>query len=160
MKDKDIDQIDRKLIQILAENGRKPTRELADELEVSIPTVQARMKRLIANGILKVAGLLNTFKAKGTLTAIIAIRVDDVSKMARVFEQLGDLDQVVWAAAVTGQYDIFAEVIITEGIEGMFDFYVEEISKLEGVTHSESFMVTKTKRKWTLLPQDLKGWLE
>jgi Lrp/AsnC family transcriptional regulator for asnA, asnC and gidA len=117
------------------------------------------MKRLIAQGMLKVAGLVNTFKVKGTLTAIIAIRVDDVSKMARIFDQLGEFEQVTWAAAVTGQYDMFAEVIITEGISGMFDFYVDEISKLEGVTHSESFMVTKTRRKWTLLPPALNGWL-
>ncbi len=159
MKDKDIDLIDKRLIKLLAEDGRKPARELARELDVSVPTVQSRMKRLMAQGMLKVAGLVNTFKTKGTLTAIIAIRVDDVSKMARVFDQLGDFEQVIWAAAVTGQYDIFAEVIITEGIGGMFDFYVDEISKLEGVTHSESFMVTKTCRKWTLFPPDLKGWL-
>jgi len=159
MRNNDIDLIDKRLIQLLAENGRKPAREIATALDVSVPTVQSRMKRLLAKGVLRVAGLVNTFKTKGTLTAIIAIRVDDVSRMAKVFDQLGEFDQVVWAAAVTGQYDIFAEVIITEGIEGIFDFYVDEISKLEGVTHSESFMVTKIRHKWTLLPPDLKGWL-
>lgn len=160
MKDNEVDLIDKRLIQLLAENGRKPAKEIAKDLEVSVPTVQSRMKRLIARGVLRVAGLVNTFKTKGTLTAIIAIRVDDVSKMSDVFDQLGEFEQVVWAAAVTGQYDIFAEVIITDGIEGMFDFYVDEISKLEGVTHSESFMVTKTHRKWTILPPNLKGWLQ
>lgn len=159
MKNNDIDLIDKRLIQLLAENGRKPAKEIATALDISVPTVQSRMKRLLAKGVLKVAGLVNTFKTKGTLTAIIAIRVDDVSRMAKVFDQLGEFDQVVWAAAVTGQYDIFAEVIITEGIEGIFDFYVDEISKLEGVTHSESFMVTKIRHKWTLLPPGLKGWL-
>jgi len=160
MKNREIDHTDRRLIQLLAGDGRKPVRELAEELDVSIPTVQSRMKRLINSGVLKVAGLVNTFKAKGTLTAIIAIRVDDVSRMAKVFDQLGEFERVVWASAVTGQYDIFAEVIITEGIESMFDFYVDEISKLEGVTHSESFMVTKTKRNWVLLPPELKGWIK
>jgi Lrp/AsnC family transcriptional regulator for asnA, asnC and gidA len=159
MKDNDVDLIDKRLIQLLAEDGRKPAKEIATVLEVSVPTVQSRMKRLITRGVLKVAGLVNTVKTKGTLTAIIAIRVDDVSKMAKVFDQLGEFEQVVWVAAVTGQYDMFAEVIITDGIEGMFDFYVDEISKLEGVAHSESFMVTKTRRKWTLLPPDLKTWL-
>lgn len=159
MKDSDIDIIDKKLIQLLGENGRKPAKEMAKALDVSIPTVQSRMKRLINSGVLKVAGLVNTFKTKGTLTAIIAIRVDDVSKMAKIFDQLGEFEQVVWVTAVTGQYDMFAEVIIADGIEGIFDFYVDEISKLDGVTHSESFMVTKTRRKWTLLPPDLKGWL-
>ena len=159
MKDTDIDLIDKRMIQLLAENGRKPAREIATALDISVPTVQSRMKRLLTKGVLKVAGLVNTFKTKGTLTAIIAIRVDDVSRMAKVFDQLGKFDQVVWAAAVTGQYDMFAEIIITEGIEGIFNFYVDEISKLAGVAHSESFMVTRIRRKWTLLPPNLKGWL-
>jgi Lrp/AsnC family transcriptional regulator for asnA, asnC and gidA len=159
MKDTDIDLIDKRMIQLLAENGRKPAREIATALDISVPTVQSRMKRLLTKGVLKVAGLVNTFKTKGTLTAIIAIRVDDVSRMAKVFDQLGKFDQVVWAAAVTGQYDMFAEIIITEGIEGIFNFYVDEISKLDGVAHSESFMVTRIRRKWTLLPPNLKGWL-
>ena len=159
MKDTDIDLIDKRMIQLLAENGRKPAREIATALDISVPTVQSRMKRLLTKGVLKVAGLVNTFKTKGTLTAIIAIRVDDVSRMAKVFDQLGKFDQVVWAAAVTGQYDMFAEIIITEGIEGIFNFYVDEISKLDGGAHSESFMVTRIRRKWTLLPPNLKGWL-
>lgn len=154
------DAVDRQLIQLLARDGRRPVKELAGELNLSVPTVQSRMKRLIKDGVLNIAGLVDTFKTEGVLTAIIGIRVDEVGKMGDVLDQLGRFRQVSWAVAVTGQYDIFAEVIITEGIEGIFDFYVEEISKLEGVSHSESFMVTKTRRKWTLLPPDIQGWLQ
>jgi Lrp/AsnC family transcriptional regulator for asnA, asnC and gidA len=155
-----IDEIDRRLIKLLAEDGRRAVKELSIELNLSVPTVQSRMKRLIEQGVLKIAGLVNASKAGGTLIAIIGIRVEDVSKMARVLDQLAEFKQVSWATAVTGQYDIFAEVIITEGIESIFDFYVEEMSKLDGVTHSESYMITKTKRKWTLLPPDIEGWLQ
>ena len=161
MKDeKKIDSIDRKLIKLLSEDGRRPIKELAGELNLSVPTIQSRIKRLTKDGVLKIAGLVDTRKTQDILTAIIGIRVDDIGKMADVFEQLSKFKQVVWAITVTGQYDIFAEVIITQGIEGIYDFYVEEISKLEGVSHSESFMVTKTKRKWTLLPPDVEDWVK
>ena len=158
-KDTDIDSIDKQLIKLLSEDGRMPAKELAQKLDVSAPTVNSRMKGLIRRGILKVAGLVNTFKVKNVLVAIIAIRVDDVSKMGRIIDQLMAFKQVHWAVAVTGRYDIFAEVIVTEGIEWMFKFYADEMSKLDGVSHSESFMVTNTRRKWTLLPPEIQNWV-
>jgi Lrp/AsnC family transcriptional regulator for asnA, asnC and gidA len=41
----------------------------------------------------------------------------------------------------------------------MFNFYADEMSKLDGVSHSESFMVTNNRRKWALLPPNLQGWV-
>ena len=154
-----IDSIDKQLIKLLSEDGRMPAKELARKLDVSAPTVNSRMKGLIRRGILKVAGLVDTFKVKDVLVAIIAIRVDDVAKMAAIIDQLMEFKQVHWAVAVTGRYDIFAEVVVTEGIEWMFNFYAEEMSKLDGVSHSESFMVTNTRRKWTLLPPEIQNWV-
>lgn len=155
-----LDAADRHLIKLLAEDGRRPVRELAQELNLSIPTVQSRLKRLISQEYIRIAGLVNTAKAQGTISAIISIRMEDSSKMANVLEELGKFKQVSWVTAVTGQYDFFAEVILTKGIESIFDFYVEEMSRLDGVATAESFMVTKTKRKWTILPPEIEGWLD
>lgn len=159
MANGNIDLIDKQLIKLLAEDGRMPAKEIAKQLKVSAPTVQSRLSALIKRGILKVAGLVDTFKVKDTLVAIIAIRVVDNGKMGSVIEQLMEFDNIHWAVAVTGRYDIFAEVVFTEGIEWMFRFYEDEISKVEGISHAESFMVTHTRRKWTLLPPHIKGWV-
>jgi Lrp/AsnC family transcriptional regulator for asnA, asnC and gidA len=155
-----IDSRDKRLIQLLSDNGRMRAKELAKKLDVSAPTVQSRMKWLINQGILKVAGLVDTFKTNGIIVAIIAIRVDDVAKMANAFEELSKLKQVSWIVAVTGQFDFFTEIIITEGIESVFDFHVNEISKIDGVSHAESFMVTKAHNKWTTLTPDIDSWVE
>ncbi len=159
MGSKKIDTLDRQLIKLLSVDGRMPAKEIAENLDVSAPTVQSRVRSLIERGILKVAGMVNPFKVKDMLVAIIAIRVDDNGKMGRVIDQLIEFENVAWAIAVTGRYDIFAEVAVTEGIEWMFKFYEEEMSKLDGVSHAESFMVTHTRRKWTLLPPNIKGWI-
>ncbi len=159
MENKKIDIIDRQLIKLLSEDGRTPAKELAKKLDVSAPTIRSRLSSLIARGILKVAGLFDPFKVEGLLVAIIAIRVDDNAKMGKVIDQLMEFENVHWAIAVTGRYDIFVEVIVTEGIQWMFKFYEEEMSKLNGVRHAESFMVTHTRRKWTQLPPKIKGWM-
>ncbi|MCG8639764.1 MAG: Lrp/AsnC family transcriptional regulator [Desulfobacterales bacterium] len=159
MTNKKIDRIDRELIKLLSEDGRMPAKELAKKLDVSAPTVQSRLSALIKRGILKVAGLVDTFKTRDTLVAIIAIRVDDNGRMGHVIDQLMEFENIHWAVTVTGRYDIFAEVIVTEGIEWMFEFYEEQMSRIEGISHAESFMVTNTRRKWTLLPPQIKGWL-
>jgi Lrp/AsnC family transcriptional regulator, regulator for asnA, asnC and gidA len=160
MKNRPMDAIDKQLIALLARDGRLTVKELARQLVVSVPTIHSRMKALIRRGILKVAGLVDTFQTKDILTAIIAIQVDDVSKMPSILDELMNFKQVHWAVAVTGRYDIFAEVIITEGIEWLFTFYSEQMSKLEGISHSESFLITNTRRKWTLLPPDIEGWVQ
>ena len=155
-----IDKLDKQLIKLLSQDGRTPAKELAKKLNVSPPTIQSRLKGLIQNGILKVMGLIDTFKCQNALVAIIAIRTDEIEKMSEILDQLIEFKQVSWAIAVTGRFDIFAEVIVTEGIQGMWKFYAEEMSKLNGVSHAESFMVTQTRRKWTVLPSDIEGWLD
>ncbi len=159
MDNKKIDDIERQLIKLLSVDGRMPAKEIAENLKVSAPTVQSRVRSLIERGIFKVAGMVNPFRVKDMLVAIIAIRVDEGRKMGQVIDQLMEFENVAWAIAVTGRYDIFAEVVVTEGIEWMFKFYEDEMSQLEGVSHAESFMVTHTRRKWTLLPPKIKGWI-
>ncbi|MFH1155138.1 MAG: Lrp/AsnC family transcriptional regulator [Pseudomonadota bacterium] len=159
MDPKEIDIIDKQMIKLLSEDGRMPAKDIATRLNVSAPTIHSRLNSLIKRGILKVAGLVDTFKVRNMLVAIIAIRVDDNGKMGQVIDQLMEFDNVHWAVAVTGRYDIFAEVIVTEGIEWMFKFYEEQMSKIDGISHAESFMVTNTRRKWTHLPPQIKGWI-
>ncbi len=156
---KEIDNIDRQMIKLLSEDGRMPAKDIATKLNVSAPTIHSRLNSLIRRGILKVAGLVDTFTVKNTMVAIIAINVHENGKMGQVIDQLMEFDNVHWAVAVTGRYDIFVEVIVTEGIEWMFKFFEEQMSKIEGISHSESFMVTNVRRKWTLLPPNIKGWI-
>ena len=120
MENKKLDDLDRQLINLLSGDGRMPAKELALNLEVSAPTVQSRIRSLIERGILRVAAMVDTFKVKDMLVAVIAIRVDDNGKMGEVIDQLMEFENVSWAVAVTGRYDIFAEVVVTEGIEWIY----------------------------------------
>jgi Lrp/AsnC family transcriptional regulator for asnA, asnC and gidA len=68
-------------------------------------------------------------------------------------ERMAALDEVSWAAVVTGRYDIIAEVVSTEGMNGLYDFLNASLQKLGGIQSSEVFVVMKASHKWMLLPR-------
>ena len=57
-----LDSLDRKLLYLRTKEGRMPLDETTQNLDITAPTVRARMKDLIANGVLKIAGLVDVIK--------------------------------------------------------------------------------------------------
>jgi Lrp/AsnC family transcriptional regulator for asnA, asnC and gidA len=148
MKNDRLDATDISLMRYLSEDGRIPVKELADKLQVTPPTIYARIKNMLAAGVMKIVGQVDIFKVGNFQSAIVAININDDSRMEAIMEALTAFDEVQWAVAVTGRYDIFVEVILEESMEALFNFHTQRLSKLEGVSNSESFVIMKTKNKW------------
>jgi Lrp/AsnC family transcriptional regulator, regulator for asnA, asnC and gidA len=148
MKNDKLDSTDLTLIRYLSEDGLIPVKELAEKLQVTPPTVYSRIKSMLATGVLKITGQVDIFKLGSYQTAIVAINVNDDSKLSAIMDALDDFEEVQWSVAVTGRYDIFVEVILEESMEALFNFHSEKLSKLDGISNSESFVIMKTKNKW------------
>lgn len=148
MKNDRLDNKDIALMGYLCEDGRMPVKELAEKLELTPPTIYGRIRNLIASGILKLTGSVDMFKLGSYQAALIAINVNDDSKLASILDALQDFKEVQWAAAVTGRYDIFIEVLLEGSMETLFDFHSERLSRIDGISTSESFVIMKTKNKW------------
>ena len=56
---------------------------------------------------------------------VVAININDDSRMEAIMETLTSFDEVQWAVAVTGRYDIFVEVILEESMEALFNFHTQ-----------------------------------
>lgn len=160
MKEKEIDALDKALLAALSKDGRMPIQSVGQSLGVTNPTIRSRLTALIKSKILNVAGLVDTSKMDGIITAFIGITLDKYNLQEKL-EQISNLPGVNWAAVVTGRYDVIAEIISTDGMAGLYDFLNEKLDKLGGIKSSESFVVMKAQRKWALLPEDIsKKWLE
>jgi Lrp/AsnC family transcriptional regulator for asnA, asnC and gidA len=88
----------------------------------------------------------------------MGINIQSYGKLDEALEKLTKLDQVRWAAIVTGRYDIFAEVVVSGGVEELHLLMTKFIPQLGRVTQSETFIITKSRSKWISLPQNLKDW--
>ena len=155
---KEFDLTDRRLISLLSEDGRISSRVLAERLNITQPTVNARIRNLIQTGVLKISGLINPFKANNFIMVIVAIQVEDDKRLDEKLEQLSHLEEVHCAYVVTGRYDIFVEVVLTEGMDELYRFMSSTLPELGGIRHSESFVVMRARKKWTLMPKKASGW--
>ncbi len=155
-----LDPLDRQLVGLLGEDGRLPLAEAASRAGVSRPTVAARLKALAADGILRVAGLVDAAQLRGLTTALVGLTVDK-HRLDEKVEQIAALPSVTWAAVVTGRYDIMAEVITMDGMNGLYDFLNISLREVGGINSSEVFVVMKARNKWMLLPTTMRRtWVE
>ena len=147
-----------KLVRLLAEDGRMSVRDIAIHLGVTTPTVRSRIKNLISSGMLKIAGMINPDNHKELITAIIGINIQSYGKLDEALEKLANIDQVRWAVVVTGRYDIFAEVVVSSGMEELHLLMTKVIPQMGRVTQTETFVITKSRGKWISMPQGLKDF--
>ncbi|MCD4718979.1 MAG: Lrp/AsnC family transcriptional regulator [Desulfobacula sp.] len=152
---KKLDVLDKKLIHYLSEDGRMPVKELVNKLEITSPTLQVRMKNLLQSGVLKIVGLVDVFKIEKLFMALVAIRVIDDSKIDETLNDLSKMQEVHSVCAVTGRYDLFAEIIFSKDMEALYTFMSSKLPKQGNIASSESFVVMKSKKKWMLIPQDI-----
>lgn len=154
-----IDELDKGLIAALSDDGRKSVLKLSEGLNVTSPTVQSRLKRLIGFAKVRICCLVDISQIKGATIAIIGITLDKYH-LDKKLEEIAAMNQVNWCAVVTGHYDVIAEITTLDGMQGLYRFLSEDLNKIGGIKSSETFVVIKAKRKWTLLPKGIKeNWM-
>jgi Lrp/AsnC family transcriptional regulator for asnA, asnC and gidA len=150
-----VDALDKQLIAVFGDDGRTALADAAERAGVSTPTARSRLRNLIDHGVLRVAGLVDPFRAKGLTVALVGLTLDKY-KLEEKLEQIAGLDEVSWAAVVTGRYDIVAEIVTTDGMAGFYDFLNVSLQKVGGIRSSEMFVVMKASNKWVLLPRGIR----
>ena len=158
MKRKNLDSLDKDLIRILSEEGSIPMSNLATRLGVTAPTIRSRSKILIESGMLKIAGLIDVDKRHELTVALVGLNIQSYGQLDDVIEKLASLDQVRWAAVVTGRFDVFAEVVVSGGMAELHHLLNHIIPKMSRVVQSETFVFMKSRCKWICLPKGLKDW--
>jgi Lrp/AsnC family transcriptional regulator, regulator for asnA, asnC and gidA len=140
------DQTDWKIISILKE-GYVPNNTIARKLGVSEGTVRARLKRLKEAGILQIRALINPDVLENQQLVIVAIRVAESKLLERKAEELSKLSNVLSVSIASGRYDLIAEVLLDSN-RGLVKFLTEELSTIEGILASESFIMLKSYQKY------------
>jgi Lrp/AsnC family transcriptional regulator, regulator for asnA, asnC and gidA len=154
-----LDPVDRELVGLLGEDGRLTVADAAQRAGLSRPTVASRLKQLVADGVLKLAGLVDAFEVPGLTIALVGLTFDKYVLDEKV-EQIATLPEVNWAAVVTGRYDVIAEVVTEDGMVGLYRFITESLHQVGEVRSSEMFVVMKARNKWMTLPRGMREqWL-
>lgn len=134
-----MDDLDRRLIAELRTDGRAPLSKLALALGVSRGTVQNRLDRLSASGV--ILGFTVRVKSAADSQRIRAIALIEVSgkNTRRVAKALRGLPQIGELYSTNGAFDLVAEIEVRDLAE--FDSVLSSMRAIDGVARSETSLL-------------------
>ncbi len=137
---KSIDDTDRRLINILVQNGRMSNIEIAEKLGTSEATVRRRIDNLLQNGVIRgFAALLDYKKLGNTLKANIHLKVN-ISALGEVASFLSKSAHSCGVYRVIGKYNLYTEIIF-ENIQA-FQAYIDNLSSMDKIENFDFHIVT------------------
>jgi Lrp/AsnC family leucine-responsive transcriptional regulator len=106
-----MDELDRKIIEILAIDGRTPYREIAERTGVATTTVHQRVRRLTEQGVVAGTRIVINWEAVGLpVTALVSVEAPGDQSLTDVAESIASLAYVQSCYAVTGEFDLLMTV--------------------------------------------------
>lgn len=139
----DLDQIDRRILDMLESDARIAVSTIARELGLARATVKERMDRLEKSGI--IAGYtirINEALARRRIAAHILIDIDP-KQIKTVTGRLEKIQQVRGLYAISGSHDLIA-VLRSETTEEL-DEVLDMIGATPGVQYTETSVILSVK---------------
>lgn len=134
---------DRALLALLSENARMPVTELARKLGLSRTTVQARIERLEAEGVIAGYGLrLSDAYRSGLVRAHVLITIAPKALPA-VTAALAAINEVTTLHSVSGTFDLIA-ILAAPSIADL-DGLIDRIGAIDGVERTLSSIILSTR---------------
>ena len=134
----EVSELDKRIIEHLQEDGRRPFTQIAAELGVSEASVRARTNRLIEKDILQVVGVTDPLKLGFQQMAMIGLKVE-AARLIEVAEEIAAFPETDYVVVTAGAYDILVECV-AEDNEALLVFLSERLRKIQGVRETETFV--------------------
>jgi Lrp/AsnC family transcriptional regulator, leucine-responsive regulatory protein len=151
-----LDRKDRLLLQLLQENSRISSAELARHLNLSAPGLQKRLKRLEERGFIAGYVTLVNREALG-LDLLCFTQVTLMHQhpewVGQFCERVRDLPEVLECHHLTGEFDYLLKVVVPNP-QQLEQFLAEKIRKLPGVDKVRTSIVLSEVKASTSLPLD------
>jgi len=136
-----LDEVDRKIISQLQQDGRTTFEELAKIVGFSSMGVKKRVDRLLERGILKVSSLLNV-KQLNLQAAVVLIEIESSEALDRLLQRFKDCPRVVNIFTTLGGYNLIA-LVVAEDQDTLESISMEKCSlrSSEGIRRSEFYPI-------------------
>ncbi len=140
----EIDPTDKRLVRLLGQDARQSSETLAKQLNLSAATVRRKLRKLIRSDALHIVGLVDPNKFWFPLAVIIGLDIDH-DRLELAIEALGKKPEIIWISPTTGRFDIIA-LARFPSTERLSDFTIKELTQMEGVRNSETFIALDVKK--------------
>ncbi len=139
------DEIDAKIAEKLAENGRSPMEKIAQETGLSTIAATRRYQKLKKNGILKVTIQIDPQKIGYQAIVIVFVTLRLQEDSFSIIEELSRIPDIISIMKTSGDYDLQIYAMIRD-IDHLLTIQ-DEIAKIRGITKMD-LEISRTLDKW------------
>ncbi len=138
-----MDDVDRRILRVLRDDGRVTNAALADQVGIAPSTCLLRVRELRRRGVLRgVHADVDLARVGRPLQAIIAVRMRaHIREQVELFRaQLPAIDGVIAMFHLSGKDDWLVHVALPDA-DALRDFVVEHLTGHPAVSHTETNLV-------------------
>jgi len=149
-----IDQIDKKILNILQADGRIRNSDLANQVNISAPPTSERVKKLEKGGFIKnYVAIVDPQKIGVNCFTFVEVTLVRHGKdiMEKFMNSVLDLDEIMECHHVTGNADFLLKVA-TKDISTYEQFIFKKLTALADIQHLKTLVVLSTFKQETKIP--------
>ena len=149
-----MDSVDARILKLLQKNARITASDIGAEINLSVPAVSERLKKLESSGIIsQYTAIINPAHLKKDLTAIMFISLERPKFTDRFVEFVKDEEEILECHYLAGDFD-YSLKIITENT-GTLEALLNRIKSIQGVQKTRTIVVLSTvKNNYSVSPGD------
>jgi DNA-binding Lrp family transcriptional regulator len=146
-----LDDLDATLIRLLADEPRVGVLEASRRLGVARGTVQARLNKLSAAGVITGWGPDLDPEALGyPVTAFLTLEIRQVTGHAAIAEHLAGIPEVLEAYTITGAGDMWCRVVARSNTD--LQRVIDAVLSHQGIVRSSTVIALATQVPYRVLP--------
>ncbi len=135
-----LDLLDKKILELISVNARKPFKDVATECGVSRAAIHQRVQKLIESGVITGSGFyVNPEKLGYTTCTFVGIRIEKGVLYKQVIEEIKKIPEVVECHCTTGQYYIFVKMYAKDNNQ-LMELLSNKIQTITGVDSTETLI--------------------
>jgi Lrp/AsnC family leucine-responsive transcriptional regulator len=135
-----LDDIDHRLLSLLALDARTSQRSLGRQLDMSAPSVGERIARLERSGVIRGYTVNIDWAAAGhPVTVYLTITAAQGSDLSVVIAGIRAVPEVSHVSIVTGTIDLLARLLVRDHAH-LKELLLDQIWQIDGVQRTETFL--------------------
>ena len=135
-----IDNLDRKILNIIMRNARIPSKDVAVQCGVSRAAIHQRIARLVEMGVITGSGYTVAAKRLGFNTCTyVGVKLEKGSLYREVVKELEKIPEVVECHFTTGPYSMLIKVYAQDNLH-LMELLNDRIQHIAGITETETLI--------------------
>lgn len=135
-----IDNLDKKILNIIMQNARIPSKDVAVQCGVSRAAIHQRIQRLIDMKVITGSGYTVNPKSLGFNTCTyVGVRLEKGSMYREVVKEFDKIPEVVECHFTTGPYSMLIKVYAQDN-QHLMELLNDRIQHIRGVTETETLI--------------------